>query len=72
MKNEHMLKLRYETDMPAGDQTDCYLSCNVRINKVELKKYIKTYTIQPWWKIEDAVSFKEDCLQRPSQDALTY
>ena len=26
--------------MPAGDQIDCYLSCNVRINKGELKKYI--------------------------------
>ena len=24
--------------MPAGDQIDCYLSCNVRINKGELKK----------------------------------
>ena len=24
--------------MPAGDQIDCYLSCNVRINKEELKK----------------------------------
>ena len=33
-----MLKLRYETDMPAGDQIDCYLSCNVRLNKGELKK----------------------------------
>ena len=43
MKNEQMLKLRYETDMPAGDQIDCYLSCNVRINKGELKKYIYIY-----------------------------
>ena len=33
-----MFKLRYETDMPAGDQIDCYLSCNFRINKGELKK----------------------------------
>ena len=24
--------------MPAGDQIDCYLSCNIRINKGELKK----------------------------------
>ena len=24
--------------MPAGDQIDCYLSCNVRINKGELKQ----------------------------------
>ena len=32
MKNEQMLKLSYETDMPAGDQIYCYLSCNVRIN----------------------------------------
>ena len=38
MKNEQMLELRYETDMPAGDQIDYYLSCNVRINKGELKK----------------------------------
>ena len=39
MKNEQMLKLSYETDiMPAGDQIYCYLSCNVRINKGELKK----------------------------------
>ena len=40
MKNEQMLKLRYETEMPVGDQIDCYLSCNVRINKGELKKEI--------------------------------
>ena len=38
MKSEQMLKLRYETDMPAGDQIVCYLSCNVRINKGELKQ----------------------------------
>ena len=38
MKDEQMLKLRYETDMPAGDQIDWYLSCNVRISKGELKK----------------------------------
>ena len=44
MKNEHMLKLSYETDMPAGDQIDCYLSCNVRINKGELKKNKKNYS----------------------------
>ena len=37
-----MLKLRYETDKPAGDQIDCYLSCNVGINKGELKKNKKT------------------------------
>ena len=24
--------------MPAGDQIDCFLSCNVRINKGEFKK----------------------------------
>ena len=42
MKNEQMLKLRYETDMPADDQIYCYLSCNVRINKGELKKNKKT------------------------------
>ena len=35
-----MLKLSYKTDMPAGDQIDCYLSCNIRINKGELKKKI--------------------------------
>ena len=40
MKNEQMLELRYETDMPVGDQIDCYLSCNVRINKGEKKKKI--------------------------------
>ena len=40
MKNEQMLKLRYETDMPAGDQIDCYLSCNVRIKKRRIKKII--------------------------------
>ena len=38
MKNEQMLKLRYETDMPGGDQIVCYLNCNVRITKGELKK----------------------------------
>ena len=43
MKNEQMLKLSYETDMPAGDQVDCYLSCNVRINKGELKKKKKAH-----------------------------
>ena len=41
MKNEQMLKLRYETDMPAGNQIDCYLSCNIRINKGELKNPLK-------------------------------
>ena len=29
--------------MPAGDQIDCYLSCNVRINKGELKKKTKKH-----------------------------
>ena len=43
MKIEQMLELRYETDMPAGDQIDCYLSCNVRINKGEIKKRLKKY-----------------------------
>ena len=38
MKNEQMLKLSYETDMPAEDQIYCYLSCNVRITKGEKKK----------------------------------
>ena len=38
MKNEQMFKLRYETDMPAGHQIVCYLSCNVRITKGEFKK----------------------------------
>ena len=38
MKNEQMLKLTYKTDMPAGDQIDCYLSCNIRNNKGKLKK----------------------------------
>ena len=38
-----MLKLSYETDMPAGDQIYCYFSCNVRRNKGEIKK-IKTLT----------------------------
>ena len=33
-----MLKLSYETDMPAGDQIYCYLSCSVRRNKGEIKK----------------------------------
>ena len=33
-----MLKLSYETDMPAGEQIYCYLSCNVRRNKGERKK----------------------------------
>ena len=33
---ENMLRLRYETDMPAGDQI-VYVSCNVSINKGEIK-----------------------------------
>ena len=33
-----MLIISYQTDMPAGDQIICYLSCNVSINKGELKK----------------------------------
>ena len=36
MKNEQMLKLSYETDMPAGDQLYCYLGvhglCLGRLN----------------------------------------
>ena len=35
---------RYETDIPAGDQIDCYLSCIIRINKGELKKKEKKRT----------------------------
>ena len=38
---EIMLRLRYETDMPAGDQILYIFSCNVSINKGELK--IKKY-----------------------------
>ena len=33
--------------MPAGDQIDCYLSCNVRINKGELKKEEKRQILTP-------------------------
>ena len=33
--------------MPAGDQIDCYLSCNVRINKGELKKKKKNEWTAP-------------------------
>ena len=53
-----MLKLRYETDMPVGDQIDCYLSCNVRINKGELKKkyiYIPVPTYPAPWDIPRGV-----------------
>ena len=43
MKNEQMLELSYETDMPVRDQIYCYLSCNVRINKGEFTKKKKIY-----------------------------
>ena len=47
---EIMLRLRYETDMPAGDQV--YLSCNVSVNKEELKKNIC------WCSIEYCIYYK--------------
>ena len=37
--------------MRAGDQIDCYLSCNVRINKGELKKTIYIYIMS--WNLEE-------------------
>ena len=40
-----MLILSDQTDMPAGDQIICYLSCNVRINKGELKQTKKMLLI---------------------------
>ena len=38
MNNEQMLKLSYETDMPAGDQIYCYLSCSFKRNERETKQ----------------------------------
>ena len=63
MKNEQMLKLSYETDMPAGDQIYCYLSCNVRINK---KKDKKIYNVMFLWLylILPQHVYRKDLLQR--------
>ena len=46
MKNEQMLKLSFETDIPAGDQIDYHLSCNIRIHKGELEKRKMSWTFQ--------------------------
>ena len=39
--------------MPAGHQIDCYLSCNVRIKKGELKKKEKKCEWGPGWLFND-------------------